>query len=269
MTKQPARERRKISAVLITLNEEAYISRSLTSLTWCDEIVVVDGLSEDRTKQIALDPTAPWKNQIRWFERSWDGFKNQRNFALDQATHDWVLCVDADEECSVSLKEKIRSILAEENPHPYWKVRRQEYFLGRPIHYGVWNPSYQDRFFKKSGIRFINEIHEYPKYPTEPLRIHEPLSHAPDFHPDKFLAKMNKYTTIEAANRIAAGQRTNAFRMIFTGPAMFLKNYFYYKSYRDGMHGLVISILEGVSRAVRHLKMWQIQTKAEREAETR
>src|SRR5690606_37661590 len=160
------------------------------------------------------------------FEREWDGFRNQRNFALDQTKHDWVLCADADEECTPELRARIESILGESYPYPYWKVRRQEFFLGKPIHYGVWNPSYQDRFCRKEGIRFVNEIHEYPKYPSEPRRIHEPFLHAPDFNPEKFLAKMNKYTTIEARDRVRAGHRTNWFRVVFAGPAMFLKNYF-------------------------------------------
>lgn len=251
--------RQPVSAVLIVSNEEAYLKRCLSALTWCDEIVVVDSFSKDRTKEMALDPSAPWAGKLRWHERKWDGFKNQRNYALDQTAHDWVFCVDADEECSTELRGKIESLLSETNPHPYWKVRRQEYFLGKEIHYGIWNPSYQDRFFRKAGIRFVNEIHEYPKFPQEPKRIHAPLHHAPDFHPEKFIAKMNKYSTIDAIARVDAGQRTNLFRVLFTGPAMFFKNYFYYKAYRDGSHGVVISILEGISRSVRHIKMWQIQ----------
>jgi glycosyltransferase involved in cell wall biosynthesis len=252
-------ERRPISAVLIVANEENFIARSLRSLAWCDEIVVVDAKSADRTKAIALAGDEPWAAKIRWHERAWDGFKNQRNFALDQAKHEWVLCVDADEECTPELRMRIEGILSEPDPHPYWKVRRQEFFLGKPIHYGIWNPSYQDRFFRRAGVRFVNEIHEYAKYPSEPMRIHEPLLHAPDFHPEKFLAKMNKYTTIEARDRVLAGQRTNWFRIVFAGPAMFLKNYFYYRAYRDGIHGVAISVLEGVSRAVRHVKIWWFQ----------
>jgi len=150
---------RKISAVLIVLNEAGPIARCLNSLSWCDEIIVVDGMSTDSTKAIALNPNAAWASRIKWFERAWDGFKNQRNFALDQSSHDWVLCVDADEECSPALRTRLEGLLASENPHPYWKVRRQEYFLGKAIHYGVWNPSYQDRFFKKQGVRFVNDIH--------------------------------------------------------------------------------------------------------------
>lgn len=250
---------RALSAILIVANEEKSISRALRSLEWCDEIVVVDAKSTDSTKQIALDPGAGWSSRIRWHEREWDGFKNQRNFALDRATHDWVFAMDADEECTPELRAKIQAILSEPEPHRYWKVHRQEYFLGKPIRFGVWNPSYQDRFFHKAGVRFVNEIHEYAKFPGESRRIHESLLHSPDFNPDKFLAKMNKYTTIEARDRVNGGRRTNLFRVVLAGPAMFFKNYFYYRAYRDGAHGIAISVLEGISRSVRHVKMWWMQ----------
>ena len=251
--------RRKLSAVLIVMNEERTLARALDSLAWADEIVVVDGGSEDATKKVANDPNSNWASKIRWFERPWDGFRNQRNFALDQATHEWILCVDADEACTPPLRERLEALLAEPEPHPYWKVHRQEYFLGRPIRYGVWNPSYQDRFFRKAGVRFVNEIHEYAKYPGEARRIHESLVHDPTFNPDRFLAKMNKYTTIEARDRVIAGQRTNVFRIVTAGPAMFFKNYLYYKAYPDGVHGIAISVLEGISRSVRHVKIWWMQ----------
>ena len=254
----------RVSAAIIVFNEEHTIERCLNSLLWVDEIVVVDAYSTDNTKKIACDPNAPWAKKLKWHERLWSGFRDQRNFCISQTTNDWILVVDADEKCTDVLKSKIQEILKQTSPHTAWKVRRQEYFLGKPIYFGIWNPSYQDRFFHKSGVHYINDIHEYPYYPVKPMRIHEPLEHYPDFEPEKFLTKMNKYTTIEARDRVKAGKRTNLFRVIFAGPAMFIKNYFYYKAYRDGAHGIVISVLEGVSRSVRHVKMWQIQNNLKR-----
>lgn len=176
---------------------------------------------------------------------------------MQNATNDWLLVVDADEECSPELAVKVRSLLEAPSGTRYFKVRRIEYFLGKPISHGIWNPSYQDRFFHRAGVKYVNEVHEYPVFPAVPQDIHEALHHSPDFEPEKFLAKMNKYTTVEARDRVARGQRTNVFRILFAFPAMFLKNYFYYGAYKDGMHGFVISVLEGVSRAVRHVKIWQ------------
>jgi glycosyltransferase involved in cell wall biosynthesis len=256
-----------VSAVLITRNEERYIERCLRSLAWCDEIVVVDAHSTDRTVEICHRRDEPWSTRVRVISREWPGFRLQRTHAMEQAQNDWVLVVDADEECSPELARRIRSLLSQPGGPPAraYKVRRIEYFLGKPISWGVWNPSYQDRFFHREGVKYVNDIHEYPKFPAPPDRLHEPLHHAPDFAPEKFLYKMNKYTSIEARDRVIAGQRTNLFRVLTSGPAMFLKNYFYYKAYRDGIHGLVISILEGISRSVRHVKIWQYQNELKRQ----
>jgi len=250
---------RKISACLITLNEEKHIERALHSLTWVDEIVIVDALSSDRTKTIALDPKSSWASKVKWIERKWDGFKSQRNFAMESASNDWILVLDADESVTPELASKLQTLLAQSELHPAWKVRRQEYFLGEKINHGVWNPSYQDRFFNRQGVQYVNEIHEYPVFPVQAQRLHEAILHSPDFAPEYFLYKMNKYTSIEAKNRVDAGQRTNWFHIVFAGPAMFLKNYFYYAAWKDGIHGIAISVLEGVSRSVRHVKIWQYQ----------
>ena len=253
----PASANPRVSAVIISKNEETHITRCLESLAWADEILVVDAQSTDRTVTICEKSGSTWQSKVRVIVRPWSGFRDQRNFSIREAKNDWVLVVDADEECSPELAARIREILSQGAPCKYWKVRRVEYFLGKPIEYGIWNPSYQDRFFHRTDVEYTNEIHEYPVFPSPPQSIHEPLHHAPDFAPDKFLEKMNKYTTIEARDRVKRGQRSNALRVLSAGPAMFFKNYFYYGAYRDGVHGLVISVLEGISRAVRHVKIWQ------------
>ncbi len=249
-----------VTATIITRNEQKHIARCLESLAWADEILVIDAESTDLTAAICQNPQASWAKQIRFVVKPWNGFRTQRMFALQEARNDWLLVVDADERCTPELAAKIQGFFAQGGPpHPYYKVRRVEYFLGKPIHYGIWNPSYQDRFFNRVGVEYVNEIHEYPKFPKPPQDLHEPLEHAPDFSPDRFLDKMNKYTSIEARDRVMLGQRTNWFKLLGAFPAMFYKNYFYYSARKDGMHGLVISLLEGVSRVVRHIKMWQIQ----------
>jgi (heptosyl)LPS beta-1,4-glucosyltransferase len=248
-----------LSAVILTKNEERYIGRCLSSLAWADEILVIDAESTDRTRDICLDPSQPWHSKMRLLIEPWKGFQVQRNLALKTAQHDWILVVDADEACSPELAAKIQSLLDKkgEPATKAYKIRRTEYFLGKPIEYGIWNPSYQDRFFNRKGVTYVNNIHEYPIFPTAPDRIHEPLLHAPDFTPERFLEKMNYYTSIEARDRVEKGQRTHLIHLLGAFPAMFLKNYFYYGAYKDGAHGLIISLLEGVSRVVRHIKIWQ------------
>lgn len=250
---------RPVTVGIISYNEENVIERCLNSVAWADEIVLVDAFSSDQTFAIAKRADAPWASKIKAIQRKWAGFRDQRNFLLSQASHEYILIVDSDEACSPELAKKIKEILAEPLPHAAFKVRRVEYFLGKEIKGGMWNPSYQDRFFKVEGVSYINDIHEYPRYPVTPKIIEEPLLHRPDFNIEMFLTKLNKYTSIEARDRYAAGQRTHLIHIVGAYLVMFFRNFFYYKSYRDGYHGLIISVLEGISRAVRHIKLWQIQ----------
>lgn len=255
------------SVLIICRNEERSIARCLRSVAFAPEIIVIDAESSDATPQICQAPTEPWSGKLRFFTRKWTGFKDQRNYSLAQATHAWVLVVDADEAVSDQLQAWITAFLQspEALKPDYFKIRRQEYFLGHAIHFGIWNPSFQDRFFHKKGIQYVNDIHEYPPYPVpreEQKRVTAHLEHDPTFGPERFFHKMNLYTGIEARDRVMQGRRTNAFRLLAAFPAMFLKNYFYYRAYRDGMPGLVISVMEGISRAVRHVKMWQIQNES-------
>ncbi len=260
-----------VSAIIITKNEEKKVSRCLNSLTWVDEIIVVDAFSSDETVKICENPALPWAGKTKVLKRQWTGFRDQRMYALNQAKNDWLLVMDADEMCSNELESKIKSFFDNDQtpPHRAYKVHRVEYFLGKPIRYGIWNPSYQDRFFHREGVTYKNDIHEYPLFQSNPDKIHEPILHSPDFNPEHFLEKMNRYTTIEARDRVAQGQRTNAFRLITAFPAMFLKNYFYYGAYKDGVHGFIISLLEGISRVVRHIKIWRFSQELKTEERKR
>ena len=250
----------RVSAVIITYNEEKKIPTCLAALIWADEIVVVDANSTDKTTAICLDPVQPWAGKIRVITRAWTGFKDQRNFSLDQAKHDWVLVVDADEVCTPELAAKILELLSLPNgPDKLaYKILRREFFLEKPIYHGMWSPCYQDRFFNRRGVRYVNEIHEYPKFAAPPGVIHEPLLHKVDLTIQKYLEKLNRYTGYEAQDRFDQGQRTNLFRLVFAFPAHFLKSLFYYEAYKDGVHGVVISLLEGVSRVVRQIKIWEL-----------
>jgi glycosyltransferase involved in cell wall biosynthesis len=255
-----------LSVAVITLNEEKKIGACLSSVAWADEIVVVDAGSTDRTREICMDPHAAWAGKIRVTTRGWTGFRDQRNHSLDLATHDWVLVIDADEECSPELKDRLLEMLRRPGgpERQAYKINRREFFMGKPIFHGMWSPSYQDRFFNRRGVRYVNEVHEYPKFHEAPGRIHELLLHNADMTIERYLEKLNRYTTLEAKDRFEQGQRTHLFRMVFAFPAHFLKSLFYYEARKDGVHGVVISLLEGVSRVVRQLKIWQLMQNEKR-----
>ena len=149
------------------------------------------------------------------------------------------------------------------SPTVLYQIRRQEFFLKKPIHYGIWNPSYHVRLFPKSAVQFTGNVHEGVKSELETLQIQEPIIHVEDLRIERFMSKLNHYTTLQAQNDYQRGMRTNLFKILVAFPAMFYKNYIYYQAYRDGKAGFIISILEGISRTVRHLKVWQLQHAAE------
>lgn len=257
-----------ISAVLIVRNESAFIARALNSLLWCDEIVVVDSLSTDDTPQLCQDPKAPWASKIRFYQQEWLGFSGQRNLANSKAKFDWIFTIDGDEACSEELKNRILNIISEKNSHQkmiQYKIRNQEYFLGRPIHYGIWNPSYHVRLYPNGTLNFTGSVHEgIDSKCTETHVIDEPIHHVENLQIERFMNKLNLYTTLQAKADYESGRRTNFALILLAFPAMFYKNYVYYRSYRDGKEGFIISVMEGISRTVRHLKIWQHQRLADK-----
>jgi glycosyltransferase involved in cell wall biosynthesis len=250
---------RPITGLLIVKNEELFIERALTSLLWCDEILVVDSFSTDETPNICRDKSKPWASKIRFLEKEWLGFSAQRNFALSHARHSWVFFLDGDEECSPELAQSLQALLSDPDLTPaQYQVRRQEFFLKKPIHHGIWNPSYHIRFFYKEHLEFEGEVHEGVKSTYLTKKIHEPIIHVEDLRIERFLNKLNHYTSIQAKNDFERGLRTHLLRILLSFPAMFYKNYIYYGAYKDGTEGFIISVLEGISRTVRHLKIWQL-----------
>ncbi len=245
-----------LSVVIIARNEAGLIGRAVASAGFAQEVLVVDAKSIDRTAEVARSLGA------RVVEREWTNFSDQRNFSLSQAGNEWVLVLDADEAITPALVQWLERFFSHPLPETGgWRIKRAEYFLGKRIHGACWNPSFQDRLFRKSQARYVGDIHEYPEVkggwtnaPEEAL-----LDHNPNVTIESFLEKMNRYTTVEAHDRFRGGQRTSIPHLAVVFFANWWKNFFYYKAYRDGAHGFVISLMEAVSRTVRHLKLWQIE----------
>lgn len=252
-------ERLRISALIIARNEEGLIARAVSSCAaYVDEVVVVDAFSSDATVARAEAAGA------RVVQRAWTGFGDQRNFSLTQARNDWVLVLDADEAATNGLRDWLVSFFARglDRSAPWgYKLKRAEYFLGRRIHGACWNPSFQDRFFRRDKAKYVGVIHEYPVAASDFVRAPDSalIEHNPAVTVESFFEKMNRYTTIEARDRFDAGQRTSLAHLGVVFFATWAKNYFKYKGYRDGAHGFVICLMEGVSRTVRHIKLWQLQ----------
>ena len=247
-----------VSVVIIARNEETQIARAVSSAAFASEVVVVDAHSTDRTAAVAEGLGA------RVVKRAWTNFSDQRNFMLAQAKQDWVLVLDADEAVSPELVAWLKDFFAagRDRAAPFgYKIKRTEFLLGRRIYGACWNPSFQDRFFRRDKGKYIGEIHEYPLVEGGFVRAPEAavIAHNPNVTVESFFEKMNRYTTIEAFDRYQLGQRTSLFHLSVVFFATWFKNFFNYRGYRDGRYGFVICLMEAVSRTVRHIKLWQIQ----------
>lgn len=243
----------RLSVVVITLNEERKLRRCLEPVKWADEIIVVDSFSTDRTVDIAREYTD------RVYRNPWKGFAAQRTFGMEHATGDWILFLDADEYVTEALGERIRTILRNGASHDGFKIHRVEHFLGRPLRYGTLNPSYQPRLLRKGKGRWIEGAHAYFVLDGEPGLLHEDLYHDCHRTISEFIARIDRYTTVDAQERFERGQRVGRMRILFSPIGMWWKCLVVKKGYRDGFPGLLFSIGMGIYSFLRLVKVWQME----------
>lgn len=262
----------KISTFVITKNEEANIEKCLQSLSWADEIVVIDANSSDKTLELAK------KYTDKIFVRPWSGFSDQRNFALSKCVYDWVFFLDADETCSpelISFFEKFKRVGIEglkevinhcDAPHPKGRaskpdvslieVKRLEHFRGKVYFYGEKTPSYQWRLFRRHDACFIGEVHEYVTFEGTIRRIELPILHYPPETISNIMDKINYYSTLDAQGLYKKGVKHSVLYMFFSGLSIFLKSYFRKGGYKDGVFGFILATLIGTTFFLRQAKLY-------------
>ncbi len=242
-----------LSVVIITLNEEANLARTLQSVAWADEIVVVDSGSTDRTHEIAESFHA------KFYVEPWRGFAAQKNLALKKAGCDWVLSLDADEEVEPALAEEIKTTLAA-NPHAagFW-IPRKNFFLGRWIRHGGFYPDPKLRLFRRGAGQFEDRlVHEDVRLsgPTAKLKGHL-LHHA---YPtlDSYLDHMNRYSSLGAQMATANRPRGFSFVDIVIRPRLtFFYNYVLRGGFLDGREGLLLHLYHAEYVSWKYAKAWE------------
>ncbi len=247
---------KRISAVLITYNEEEKIQRALDSLqAVSDEIVVVDSHSTDATVELCSRYTD------RVLKRSWQGYRDQKQFATDQATHQWVLSLDADEALSPQLAEEILQWKEQENDCEGYYLPRKTFFMGRWIEHTTWYPDWQLRLFRKSRGRWEGgRVHESFRVNGPTARFKGQIYHHTYASFSEYLEQLERFSSLAARDRFEEGQRAQWVHVIFHPPAIFVKNYLLRLGFLDGKPGLAVSILAAVSSVFKDLKLWEIQT---------
>ncbi len=241
----------KISAVIITLNEEDKLPDCLKSLDWVDEIVILDSCSVDRTVEIGKLANAKVYQQSEWL-----GFGNQKNKVMDYATGDWIFSIDADERVSPELAAEIRSVLERKNDIVGMVMPRLSKYCGRYMRHSGWWPDYVLRLCKKGAGKFSDDlVHEKLHVNGKVEKLSNPLIHETFDNFEQVLNKVNKYSTLGAEQLVLRGKKGGVTSGILHGINAFIKTYFLKAGFLDGSHGLMLAISNAEGAYYKYIKL--------------
>ena len=244
----------RLSVVIITLNEEANLSRTLNSVAWADEIVILDSGSTDRTREIAESFHA------RFFVEPWKGFATQKNSALQKATAEWILSLDADEEVEPALAQEIRETLAQAPRESGFWIPRKNFFLGRWVRHGGFYPDPKLRLFRRGNGAFESRpVHEDLHVQGSTGRLRNHLLHHAYPTLEGYLEHMNRYSSLGAEMTVANG-RARGFSLvdILIRPRLtFFYNYCLRGGFLDGREGLLLHLYHANYVSWKYAKAWE------------
>jgi (heptosyl)LPS beta-1,4-glucosyltransferase len=245
----------KLTVTVITRNEAANIEGALESVSWADEIVVVDSRSADETVEIAR------RHATRIEIQEWKGYSAQRNYAAAIAANDWILALDADERVPPALAAEIQQIMREGPKAGGYRMPRVSHYLGRWIRGTDWYPDYQLRLYDRRVGQFNGKrVHESVELARgKPGTLRNDLQHHPYRDISDHVTSIDHYTTLAAEEWFAAGRRTNPLDVLLHPPAAFLRNYIVRGGFRDGTAGFLISVLNSYYVFLKILKLWELQ----------
>jgi glycosyltransferase involved in cell wall biosynthesis len=241
--------RQPLSVAIITLNAAAQLEACLQSVRFAEEIIVVDSGSTDGTMALAAAYGA------RVIEQAWLGFGPQKQFAVDAAGHDWVLCLDADERVTPELQTAIENALKSPSTAAY-RFARCNRFLGRYLRHGEGYPDWSLRLFDRRQARWSNDpVHEKVETAGRVDTLSGDLQHDSAETLAAYLAKQNRYTTLAAEMALAAGKRTGFARIALSPLVRFIKFYFVRQGFRDGLPGLIHIAIGCFNSFIKYSKM--------------
>ena len=243
-----------ISAALITFNEEINIRGALESVSWTDEIVVVDSGSSDATLEICRSFTD------RVFHRDWSGFVDQKTFAVEKARHDWILSLDADERLSPTLIAEIQGLRRSGFSAPGYRIPRAAFFMGRWIRHGDWYPDYQLRLFDRRKGRWQGgRVHESVKTQGAPGLLEGEILHYTYRNLAAYLDRLETYSTLAAADYRQRGKKSSGWKLAGHPLATFIKTYILKRGFQDGAPGLMVAAMGAISVFFKYAKLYELQ----------
>jgi len=227
----------KVTAIVLTLNEEQNIEPCLKSLDWADHRVVFDSFSSDKTVDLARQAGA------EVLQNPFENYAQQHNAALERVDADWVLFVDADERASPKLAEEIRQVTDGSHEEVAWSIPRHNYIFGRLTLGAGWYPDYQTRLLLRGHVYWERPVHEVVVADGKEGYLQSPLIHCNYQDVADFIARQTKYNTYDAKILYDAGVRPRAYTPITQALRQFWWRFITLKGIRDGLHGMRLSLL--------------------------
>ena len=242
-----------ISVAIITLNEEDSIERTLKSVQWADEIIIVDSGSTDKTLDIAREYDATV------FTRKFDDFSSQKNFAVSKCRNEWVLSLDADEVVSAGLQARLECFVPEDKTG--YRIKRDTHIFGRLMKHGGHDRDLPLRLFNKHRGNFVQPIHEYVKVDGSTGFIEEPIMHYSSRTVSEYMDKLNLYTDIEVQFMVEKHSKFSYVDMALKPFAKFCQRYVLQKGFCDGKEGFIFYALSGFYDFMKWAKYWEFLKK--------
>ncbi len=251
----------EVSAIVVCFNEEDNIGPCLESLKWCDEIVVVDSFSTDRTVEICRGYTE------RVIQRAWRGYRDQKAFAHSQATKEWVFMVDADERVPPDLKDEIQETLSRwEDHYVAFSVPRIVYYLGRWWWRGGWYPDYDIRIFRRERARWGgSEPHEKILVEGRVKRLRHPLQHYSYRNIEDHVARINRFTSISSKELRREGRRWRWADNVCRPALRFLHFYVWKRGFIEGFPGFFAAVTAAVYVFLKYAKLREAELREAKE----
>lgn len=244
-----------LSVVIITHNEEDNIKECLESVQWADEIIVVDSDSTDKTEEICM------AFGVHFIKEPWKGFALQKNSAIEKATQNWILSLDADERVTPELRAEITAVLGNNNPKDGYFIARKNFFLGRWIKRCGWYPDYNLRLFQKGkGLFGIREVHEAVKLNGAAGHLKSPMEHHTYKSLGDFMKRLDRYSTLAAQEMLKEKKTYGILHIVFRPLFTFISMYFLRLGFLEGYYGFILSVLYAFYTFLKYTKLRELQS---------
>jgi glycosyltransferase involved in cell wall biosynthesis len=239
----------KISATIVTLNEEKNIARAIESLRCCEEVLIVDSGSIDRTKTLAAQRGA------RVIPHAWPGYAAQKNWAAEQASNDWILSIDADEALSEELEAELLSLKKVGMAADGYSMPRLAQYLGKWIRHSGWYPDRKVRLYDRRKARWVGEyVHESVQVDGTVTGLRSNLLHFTCDSLSAHMKTLDRYTTLAAQEVVAKGKARPAYRLAVDPAWTFLRTYLLQRGFQDGYEGFTIAYMAALYTFLKYAK---------------